>query len=171
MRSFILKTFKELATASLFVLGVFNSDTLLAQKTPDFIPDFTFFKLDGTVFNRQQLTKGEHTIFILYDCGCEHCQRELVDIGKHYSSFKNVSFYLVTMDRKQEIDKFMLSYGRFLKDKPNVILLQDKNMEFIPKFKPLRYPGIFVYSAVGKCLYSNSGTTPLQAILSALSKG
>ena len=150
---------------------VFYSNSILAQKTPDSIPDFTFFKLDGTAFNRNQLIKGEHAIFILYDCGCEHCQRELIDIGKHYSSFKNVNFYLVTMDRKQEIDKFMLTYGRFLKDKPNVILLQDKNMEFIPKFKPLRYPGIFVYSSQGKCLYSNSGTTPLQAILSALSKG
>lgn len=171
MRSIFFKTLSQITQLTLLALMVFYSSSILAQKTPDSIPDFTFFKLDGTAFNRNQIVKGEHAIFILYDCGCEHCQHELIDIGKHYSSFKNVSFYLVTMDRKQEIEKFMLSYGRFLKDKPNVILLQDKNMEFIPKFKPLRYPGIFVYSSQGKCLYSNSGTTPLQAILSALSKG
>lgn len=155
----------------LLAILIFSNLHVFAQKTPDSLPDFTFYKLDGTVFNRQQLIKGSHTIFILYDCGCEHCQRELIDIGKHYTEFRNVNFYLVTMDRKQEIDKFMLSYGRYLNGKPNVLLLQDKNMEFIPKFKPLRYPGIFVYSSAGKCLYSNSGTTPLKAIFEAISKG
>lgn len=142
-----------------------------AQKTPDTIPDFTFYKLDGSAFTKGQLQKGGPAIFILFDCGCEHCQRELVDIGNHFSDFKNVSFYLVTLDRKEEIEKFMNSFGRNLNGKSNVTLLQDKNMQFIPRFKPLRYPGIFIYSAAGKYIFSNSGSTPLKDILNALSKG
>lgn len=145
--------------------------TAHAQKTPDTIPDFTFFKLDGSAFTRGQLQKNESSLFILFDCGCEHCQRELVDIGNHYADFKKVRLYLVTLDRKEEIEKFMNTFGRNLNGKSNVTLLQDKNMQFIPRFKPLRYPGIFIYSASGKYIFSNSGTTPLKDILNALSKG
>lgn len=170
-RSHFTKSALAVLTTLMFCCLLLFTGCVQAQTTPDTLPDFTFFKLDGGVFNKQQLSKSSHTIFILFDCGCEHCQRELVDIGKHYGDFKNVNFYLVTMDRKQEIDKFMLSYGRYLNGKPNVFLLQDKNMEFIPKFKPLRYPGIFVYSNTGKTLFSNSGTTPLKDILAALAKG
>lgn len=157
----------------LLFLIFYTNGNLKAQTpgTPAYLPDFTFYKLDGSVFNKQQLARGPHSIFILFDCGCEHCQREMVNIGEHYGDFKNVVFYLVTMDRKQEIDKFMGSFGRYLNGKPNVVLLQDRNAEFIPKFKPLKYPGIFVYASDGKNLFSNSGTTPLKDILTALNKG
>jgi hypothetical protein len=41
----------------------------------------------------------------------------------------------------------MNKYGISLKDKKNVVILQDTRDEFIQKFRPRRYPALFLYSS------------------------
>jgi len=139
-----------------------------AQDSPSTLPNFTFYKFDGNPFTPKDVSPGTRSFFILFDVGCEHCQREILSIGEHYKEFKNTSFYMVTLDQKPAVDKFMNYYGRYLHDKPNVILLQDKKYEFISKFLPKRYPGLFIYSPDKKLLLARSGQTPLQDLLKVL---
>ena len=48
--------------------------------------------------------------------------------------------------------QFMATYAPQLKMQKNVNLLQDRNNQFIAKFKPRRYPAMFLYSAEKKLL-------------------
>jgi hypothetical protein len=41
----------------------------------------------------------------------------------------------------------MSKYGKNLKDKKNVTILQDPQYEFMRKFRPRKYPSMFLYSA------------------------
>ena len=172
LKSYIT-SFSRLSKLLVFVLLVtfYNLPNYsYAQEKLDSLPNFTFYKLDGMTFSKREMPKNERSIFILFDAGCGHCQHEIVDIGRQYSSFKHVNFYLVSLDEKVAIDKFMSYYGKYLKDKRNVFVLQDKELEFIPKFKPSKYPGIFLYSKTGKFIYSSCGTTPVKNIIKALKK-
>jgi len=110
------------------------------------VPAFQFYRFDKTTFTNKDLSKDKQLFFVFFDAGCEHCQKAVTYIGEHYSAFKDVSVYLLTMDGKDKTDQFMGKYGVKLKDKKNVTLLNDKNAEFIYKFKPRKYPSMFLYS-------------------------
>ena len=68
-------------------------------------------------------------------------------ISKHYTEFKKPAIYLITLDSKEKIDGFMNKFGNGLMNKKNVTILQDPQYEFINKFKPRKYPSMFLYSA------------------------
>ena len=51
------------------------------------------------------------------------------------------------LDSQEKIAAFMGKYGENLKDKKNVTILQDPKYDFMLKFKPRKYPSIFLYSA------------------------
>jgi len=110
------------------------------------VPAFQFYRFDKTVFTNKDLSKDKQLFFVFFDTDCEHCQKAVTYVGEHYSAFKDVSVYLLTMDDKDKTDRFMGKYGVKLKDKKNVTLLNDKNAEFIYKFKPRKYPSMFLYS-------------------------
>ena len=131
------------------------------------IPEFTFYKLDGTKFTQTDVQKRTNTIFIFFDVTCSHCQKETERIGNNYSKLKNTAFYMVSMDEVPAIKKFMGSYGRLLNNKKNFTLLQDKDRQFIPRFMPTRYPAIFVYSPQGKLIKYFSGEVDMKEIIQA----
>ncbi|WP_423149150.1 TlpA family protein disulfide reductase [Rubrolithibacter danxiaensis] len=140
-----------------------------SQQPSGTIPDFTFYKLDNTPFTKKQLkNNGKKIMFIFFDITCSHCQEEITDIGKHYQSFKNVEFYMVSMDEVPGIRKFMGSYGKALNGKSNVTVLRDANREFIPRFQPDRYPALFLYTSQGKLIKFFSGEKSAASILKAV---
>ena len=51
-----------------------------------------------------------------------------------------------------KINQFMSTFGRKLKGRKNVTVLQDKLQQFISKFHPVRYPAMFLYSREKKLL-------------------
>jgi hypothetical protein len=53
---------------------------------------------------------------------------------------------LITLDSSEKIKPFMNKYGINLKDKKEVTILQDPKYEFMNKFKPRKYPSLFLYS-------------------------
>jgi len=66
-------------------------------------------------------------------------------LSSHYNDLKNAAIYLVTLDRKDAVLTFLNNYGKPFLNKENVIVLQDVNYEFIPKFQPIKYPSVFLY--------------------------
>ena len=117
-----------------------------AQIPAQTVPDFQFYLFNKTAFTTKDLSKNKILFFIFFDAECEHCRHAVSYIGEHYTAFKNTAVYLITMDSQEKANQFLIRYGIKLKDKKNVTILQDKDSQFINKFKPRKYPSMFLYS-------------------------
>lgn len=135
---------------------------------PAYLPQFKFFKLDGKAYSNANINQSKKTLFILFDCTCEHCQREAKELNTAYSKFKNVNILMVTLDESISIQKFFGSYAPGLNLKPNVTVLQDKNKTFIPTFLPSKYPAMYLYSPAGKLLVYSNGDGGIKKVLKSI---
>ena len=137
---------------NVLVLLILISTTSVAQKPAAIIPEFNFFKLDNTSFTNRNLEQGKQLFFVFFDTDCDHCQHAIKDINEHYTAFNKTAVYLITQDVKGKIDVFINKYGKNLKGKKNITILQDLKLEFITKFSPKKYPSMFLYSADKKLI-------------------
>lgn len=131
-----------------------------AQAPAEIVPEFNFYKPDKTVFTNKDLTTGKYLFFIFFDSECDHCQHAMQYLNQHYDEFKKAAIYLISLDSWEKINAFMNTYGGKLKGKVNVTVLQDQKYEFINKFKPRKYPSMFLYSKEKKLIEyeDNPGT-------------
>ncbi len=134
------------------------------------LPEFVFQTMDGRPFTQKEVTKTKTSIFVLFDVTCEHCMHEIESISKSYNSFKDVEFYLVSMDNKTAIINFLNIHGKGLYGKPNITVLQDFKPEFVQKFRPEKFPALFIYSKSGDLIKYMSGQKTASDILKALKK-
>ncbi len=133
------------------------------------MPDFKLYRFDNDrPFTKTDITKGKKSLIVFFDATCEHCQHELLAISKQYADFKNVNFYLVTMDEKPQVERFMNAYAKPLKGKNNVTVLLDPDRVFLPAFQPLRFPGLYIFSEDQKLLWHMDGQREVNEILAAL---
>ncbi|QNR86944.1 redoxin domain-containing protein [Pedobacter riviphilus] len=137
---------------------------------PTLLPQFTFYKLDGKPFSNNDIKQGKKNLFILFDCTCEHCQRESKILNTNYAKFKDVNIYMITMDEAYIIPQFFNSYAKGLNTKPNVMVLQDKKRLFIPTFLPKQYPSMYLYSSTGKLLMYQSGDGGIKKLITVVNK-
>ena len=128
------------------IVSICISINVFAQKPAEKIPAFTFFRQDKTAFINKDLASNKLLYFVFFDTDCDHCQHAVADINKHSNDFENASVYLLTLDNNEKIAAFMNKYGNQLIGKSNVTILQDTLQEFIVKFKPEKYPAMFLYS-------------------------
>jgi peroxiredoxin len=149
------------------ILLFFVAFSSYAQQ-PTFLPLFKFFKLDGKPVSNVDISKTKKSLFILFDCTCEHCQREAKQLYTSYNQFKGVNIYMVTLDESVSIQKFFGTYAPGLNLKPNVTVLQDKNKTFIPTFLPSKYPAMYLYAPSGKLLLANDGDGGIKKVLKAI---
>ena len=133
------------------ILLVFSAITS-AQTPAQTVPDFTFYKFNGSSFTNKHLDKGKFLFFIFFDTECEHCQHAIKYLNDHNIELNKTAMYLLTLDDKEKVKQFMNTYGKNLQNKTNITFLQDVKNEFIIKFKPEKYPSIFLYSASKKLL-------------------
>lgn len=122
----------------------------LPQAPAQIIPDFEFFRFEGSQFSNKDLSHGKMIFFLFFDADCDHCHRAIENINKNYKSFSHISVYLVSMDDQQKMNDVLKRYGPELKKQKNVLLLEDRNKQFISKFNPRRYPSMYLYSAENK---------------------
>lgn len=128
------------------ILFLWVSGNVSAQGPAEKIPDFNFFKLNKNSFTNKDLEAGKMLFFVFFDADCDHCQQAIQYLDKHYQDFKKAAIYLITLDNQETITRFMIKYGNSLKDRKNVTLLQDPQYEFMRKFRPRKYPSMFLYS-------------------------
>jgi AhpC/TSA family len=136
------------------------SNNLQSQIPAQRLPAFKFFKLDQQPFTDKDIPDEGNILFIFFDVDCEHCQRTMANIDHAYKSFAQAKMYLVSLNNPGQMNLFITTYGPHLKVKKNVVLLRDSLNQFIVKFKPVRYPSMFLYGADKKLLdyEDNEGT-------------
>ncbi len=117
-----------------------------AQVPAQLLPEFKFFRQNNTVFTNADLPKDQFLFFIFIDPGCDHCRQAVKHISRQYSSFKQTAFFLISQESFDKLDHFISAYAPALKNKKNVLLLRDSLLLFISRFKPYRFPAMFLYS-------------------------
>jgi hypothetical protein len=117
-----------------------------AQVPSEIVPDFNFLRLDKKPFTNKDLEQKMPLFFVFFDADCDHCQHAINYLDGHYNEFTKAAIYLVTLDGIEKINPFLGRYGPSLGSKKNVTILQDPGNEFITKFKPRKYPSLFLYS-------------------------
>lgn len=124
----------------------------IAQKPVEKLPDFLFYRLNKSPFTNKDIQSHKKIFFVFFDSDCDHCQRAVHNIDKHYRDFNETAIYLVTLDSVDKIKGFINKYGQGLTNKSNVTILRDLRNEFIADFNPRKYPSMLLFSTKGKLL-------------------
>jgi hypothetical protein len=122
------------------------SKVAFAQDPVTTIPAFSFSRVDKTVFTNENVSKGRMVFFVFFDTECDHCRHAIQYISQHYNDFNKAAIYLVTLENVNRAVPFLIKNGNNLLGKSNVMLLQDTQSEFLKKFRPRKYPSMFLYS-------------------------
>ena len=123
-----------------------------SQTPAQIIPEFTFNRLDKTLFTNKNVTSGKEVLFIFFDVTCDHCQHTISTLSKRIKECQKISIYLISLEDKTAINNFFNHYGKNLTGQKNVTILQDSKNQFITQFGPRKYPSVFLYSAHKKLL-------------------
>ena len=156
---------KQLLSLVFFLAFIF--DSAKGQTPAASIPDVSLSTLAGKPFLTKNIVAGKKSLFVFFDANCDHCQRAVSTISSRYTDLKAINLYLVTLDSKPVLQSFMSSYGKNLQNKKNVMLLQDLKYQFIPHFKPKKYPGIFLYSPQKKLVLYTNDEREVDKVISA----
>jgi peroxiredoxin len=110
------------------------------------VPSFAFTTHDHHTFSNAELPKGRQLLFVFFDPDCEHCQHTLHAMDQKPGAYQNAAVFLVSMATWEKIDLFAATYAPHLTVRKGVLLLQDELSQFIVRFKPTRYPSLYLYS-------------------------
>jgi peroxiredoxin len=124
----------------------------VAQPPAQTIPAFDFYKADKSVFTNKNLAINKMVFFFFFDPTCEHCQQAMSSLDKNFQNYKKAAVYLISVNDHQTMQNFIDKYAPGLKDQKNITCLQDSKNEFIDRFKPMRYPSMFLYSPTKQLL-------------------
>ncbi len=142
------------------LLFLIISGTISAQGPAEIVPAFKLYKQDKSIFTNTNLAQGKMLFFVFFDATCDHCQHAFQYMNQHHREFDKAAVYFITIDNPATTAMFLNKYGNNLKGKRNSTFLLDLNNEFIRKFKPRKYPSMFLYSAQKKLiLYDDSEQT------------
>jgi cytochrome oxidase Cu insertion factor (SCO1/SenC/PrrC family) len=147
------------------VLSFFMSGIAAAQTPAATIPGFTFFKFNKTAFTNKDLASGKIVFFVFFDTECDHCQHAIEYLNQHQKELDKAAVYLISVDGREKVAAFLSKHGSNLNGKKNILLLQDTQNEFILKFKPRKYPSLFLYSPQKKLMLYDDDEKKLPVFL------
>jgi cytochrome oxidase Cu insertion factor (SCO1/SenC/PrrC family) len=153
-----------------FLLLLIFSVQISAQVPAETVPAFNFFKQDKTRFTNNNLAQGKMLLFVFFDATCDHCQHAFQYMNQYHRELEKAAVYFITVDNPATATMFLNKYATNLKNKKNVTLLFDLNNEFILKFKPRKYPSIFLYSAQKKLLIYDDDEKVLPRVSNMINK-
>ena len=162
----------KLLLKSIMLTLVFGGLTLQlkAQSGATVIPEFTLFRQDKTTFTEKDLAKDKLLFFLFFDVTCIHCQHAMQAVNKNYGSMQNTVIHLITLDKPDDVNAFLAKYGKNLVNKSNVMLFFDLRNEFITRFKPRKYPSIFLYAPDRKLIFYDDNPEHLPKFFDEIKK-
>jgi len=145
---------KNVIRAFVFLLLISSHITaqVSAPSPAQTVPAFEFSRFDKTSFTNKDLAANKPLFFFFFDCTCDHCQHAMTYLNQNFNDYKKAAVYLISLDNQQMINAFLHKYAPNVINQKNVTLLQDTKSQFIVRFKPRKYPSLFLYAADKKLL-------------------
>ena len=145
---------KNVIRAFVFLLLISSHITaqVSAPSPAQTVPAFEFSRFDKTSFTNKDLAANKPLFFFFFDCTCDHCQHAMTYLNQNFNDYKKAAVYLVSLDNQQMINAFLHKYAANVINQKNVTILQDTKYQFIARFKPRKYPSLFLYDADKKLL-------------------
>lgn len=112
------------------------------------MPGFSFFTMAGKSFSDAALPSNTAILIVFVDVDCEHCQKAVSHLNDSAALFARVPLYMVSIAEPGRIKAFARQYGPRLK----AIWLQDPDARNMARFRPVRYPAMFLYSSQKRLL-------------------
>ncbi len=137
----------------------------LGQVPAPTIPAFSFSRVDNSLFTRENLAKAKPVFFVFFDTECDHCRHAIQYLNQQHHKLANTAVYLLTLENTERAKSFLGKFGANLLAKKNVTLLRDTRSEFIAKFKPRKYPSLFLFSSSQRLLLYDDDPVSLPKFL------
>jgi peroxiredoxin len=113
------------------------------QGTPALsMPDFSFLAANGKTLTQKELPQDKPTLIVFVDVDCEHCQKAVRHMNDSVVLFSRLPLYMVSLAPEPQLRAFARKYGPRLKAQ----WLRDPDARNMVRFRPVRYPAMFLYS-------------------------
>jgi len=106
------------------------------------LPAFTFLTSNGGTITNANLPNNTPVLIVFVDVDCEHCQKAVRHMNDSVALFKKVPLYMVSIAGPSKLRAFAQKYGPRLKAQ----WLRDPDARNMVRFRPVRYPAMFLYS-------------------------
>ncbi|MCC7401783.1 MAG: thioredoxin [Chitinophagaceae bacterium] len=161
-----------LAIAVFLTLASFgqnNSTNLPAYKRFPTLPPVKLLLTDSVrQFSKENFSKKNPVLIILFNPDCEHCQKETEELLDSIGHFKNIQIVMATM---MPFDKMITFYKHYkLANYSNIIVGQDTKY-FLPTFYMVsNLPYLALYTKRGDLITTFEGAVPIHTILQEFRK-
>jgi len=119
---------------------------------------------DGT-FQPINKLQGK-TILVLFQPGCDHCQREATSMSEHLDRFKDYQVYFISSATSSDNAQFATDYG--LAGASNFQFGTTTADHIVQHFGSIPTPSVYIYSEQGKLVNEFIGETPIDQILEVI---
>jgi thiol-disulfide isomerase/thioredoxin len=136
------------------------------KKYPD-VPLFSIIKVpDSTTFTKADLVKNKPLVLIMFSPDCEHCQREMDSLEKHFDLFKKAQIVMATPLDYFHVKDFYTKYK--VADYPNITIGKDPVWYLGGFYNVRNFPTIVVYDKHGQFVKLFEGSVAVAKVAAAL---
>ncbi|MES2850656.1 MAG: thioredoxin fold domain-containing protein [Bacteroidota bacterium] len=120
---------------------------------------------DSIAFTNDQLQKDKPFVLIFFNPDCDHCQKETKELLAYKEELKEIQIVMVSALPYKMIKDFYAEYN--IVSMPNIKMGQDATYALGTKYKPGKFPAIFVYDTSGTLAKVFAGNAGAPAIIEA----
>lgn len=161
--------FAILALTSISALSQIDSTKLPAYKRFPTLPPVKLLLTDSVGhFSKQDFSKKEPVLIILFNPDCEHCQKETEEILDSMNHFKHIQIIMATMMPFDKMTEFYKKYN--LAKYKNIVVGQDTQY-FLPVFYMVsNLPYLALYNKKGELITTYEGAVPIHRVIEEFNK-
>lgn len=165
------KLVKNVLRGTIIVLCLFILYSIITTSTYkkeekrqlEVMPHFDVFRLDNTLFSRENLIPTSYTLFLYFHINCDYCLNEIQSISKNRKKFVGTQILLVSEDEPDSIKQYIQK--RNLKIDSVFTVLCDKKMNFSTQFNIQSSPCTLLYDSKRKLIKRIDGQVLAETIL------
>jgi thioredoxin-related protein len=123
-----------------------------------------------TFYTKDNIPAKTRVLFILFDPGCSHCQKESEELVSHKESFNDIQVLLIAMPSAgfEYVNDFVRKYR--LNELKHLVVGRDIHY-FMPSFYSVRHlPFMALYDKKGNLITAFEGAIGIRKVIEAFRK-
>ena len=154
--------------ACFILIFVFNNSTNRFKSIHPYstLQPVNVYKQEQPLTIDKNLISSDYLLIAYMSTDCDHCDYMMEQLCKNIDSFKQCRVVLVAQGSKASLETF--SQKHQLNNFKEVLLLHDKDLEMIKKYKISSTPHFLMYNKEGKNILTIKGETKIENLLKPL---